>query len=77
MIQSIIVHRVSFINEVEIMMQAMIDCGSDVVACVNDSTGYFIYGRIGINQNKREVNKNIALRFIELLGGNGEQNTVS
>jgi len=69
MIQTVIAQRVADIEDVEQMIQAMMDCGADVVACVNDSTGYYIYGRIGINQNKVSVNEQIALRFIELLGG--------
>ena len=57
--QSVIVKRVSKIEHVEVLMQAFIARDVDIIAGINDSTGYYIYGKIGINKAKFLVSADI------------------
>ena len=57
--QSVIVKRVSKIEHVEVLMEAFLSNGVDIIAGINDSTGYYIYGKIGINKDKGLVSAGI------------------
>lgn len=58
-LQMIIEHRVSILERVGVLMQAYLENGVHIIAAVNDSSGYYVYGMVGINQNKREVEAKI------------------
>lgn len=58
-LQTIIEHRVSILERVGVLMQAYLENGVHIIAAINDSTGYYVYGMIGMNQDKREVEAKI------------------